>query len=66
MEILPLVASPERAPAAVEGELAAQGEGDRRSARRRGLWVDPVRLLILIEGPALAAWAARVEPAAQG
>jgi DDE family transposase len=39
----------------------------RGAARRRGLWVDPVRFLELIDGPALARWACtmaqRVRPA---
>jgi hypothetical protein len=43
-----------RAPAPRAAGPSAAG---RRVARPRGLWIDPVRFLALLDGPALAAWA---------
>jgi hypothetical protein len=66
MGILPLAALPERAHGVVEGGLVARAEGDGRRARARGLWVDPARLLALIDGPALAVWALGMALLARG
>ena len=67
---MPSVAS--AAPAVWEPRSPAPGAAGlpaavRRMARPRGLWVDPVRFVELIDGPAVAAWACamagRVRPA---